>query len=120
MFFFLHLYVRASTLFNSTSATSHGGDNHDQMVKHTDKYNYDDDCYDDEIVEDADHDYHLQPLHDSEPEEDDDEDDQGSPPWHHIPEAGEDDDEDEDEDDNVLMCQLLSRFNYMALLHLRS
>ena len=51
--------MRASTLFNSTSATSHGGDNHDQMVKHTDKYDYDDDCYDDEIVEDADHDYHL-------------------------------------------------------------
>ena len=85
-FCFIHLYVRASTLFNSTSATSQDSDDDHQMVKDTDKYDSDDDYYDD-----ADHDYHLEPLHHSQPEEDDDEDDQGSPPGHHIPEAGEDD-----------------------------
>ena len=41
-FCFIHLYVRASTLFNSTSATSQDSDD-DQMVKDTDKYDSDDD-----------------------------------------------------------------------------
>ena len=68
-FCFIHLYVRASTLFNSTSATLQGGDDDHQMVKDIDKYDFDD------YFDDADHNYHLEPLHHSQPEEDDDEDD---------------------------------------------